>query len=191
VSHEQIWAPWRLSYLLEPTPETAQNPSALAFLAGADPSCFLCQGVVDAANPDRHVIDRDEHTVTVLNRYPYNNGHLLVAPQRHCARLDELTVAEQTSLLQTIARMIGLLEKVLKPQGFNVGLNLGTAGGAGLPAHLHWHVVPRWNGDTNFMLSVASVKVIPQALDELRGALVRTLHASGEPETLRGCPREA
>ena len=75
--------------------------------------------------------------------------------------------------MQTIARMIRLLEKVLKPQGFNVGLNMGPAGGAGLPDHLHWHIVPRWSGDTNFMLSVASVKVIPQALDELREAIVR------------------
>ncbi len=176
MSHQQIWAPWRLTYLLQPAPDSAQDQAALDFLPGADRSCFLCQGAVDPTNPDRHVIHRDRHTVTVLNRYPYNNGHLLVAPQRHCARLDELTIEEQTALMQTITRMIGLLEKVLRPQGFNVGLNLGPAGGAGLPDHLHWHIVPRWNGDTNFMLSVASVKVIPQALDELRQALMKTLH---------------
>jgi ATP adenylyltransferase len=162
-----------LSYLLEAAPASKQDQPTLAFLPGADPSCFLCQGAVDSGNPNRHVVDLDQHTVTVLNRYPYNNGHLLVAPKRHCARLDGLTVDEQTALMQTIARMIRLLEKVLKPQGFNVGLNMGPAGGAGLPDHLHWHIVPRWSGDTNFMLSVASVKVIPQALDELREALVR------------------
>jgi ATP adenylyltransferase len=136
---------------------------------------------VDPANPGRYVVQGDQHTLTVLNRYPYNNGHLLVAPQRHCARLDELTVDEQTALAQTITRMVGLLEEVLKPQGFNIGLNLGTAGGAGLPGHLHWHIVPRWNGDTNFMLSVASVKVIPQALEDLRDALIRALRTAERP----------
>jgi ATP adenylyltransferase len=141
-------------------------------------------------NPDRHVISQDQHTVTVLNRFPYNNGHLLVAPLRHCARLDELTVGEQTALVQTIARMIRLLEKVLNAEGFNVGLNLGPAAGAGLPGHLHWHVVPRWSGDTNFMLSVASVKVIPQALDDLRAALLQALQSSGDYESARGLSRE-
>lgn len=181
MSHQQLWAPWRLSYLLQPTPDSALLESAVELLPGADPNCFLCQGAVDAANPGRYVIEGTQHTLTVLNRYPYNNGHLLVAPQRHCARLDELTVDEQTALAQTITRMVGLLEKVLNPQGFNIGLNLGTAGGAGLPGHLHWHVVPRWNGDTNFMLSVASVKVIPQALEELRDAIIHALRTAERP----------
>jgi ATP adenylyltransferase len=113
----------------------------------------------------------------MLNRYPYNNGHLLVAPQLHRARLDELTSEEQTDLLQEIIGMVSILEKVLHPQGFNVGLNLGPAAGAGLPGHLHWHIVPRWHGDTNFMPAVAEVKVIPQALDSLWEALTEALAA--------------
>jgi ATP adenylyltransferase len=125
------------------------------------------------------VIHHDDLAVTVLNRYPYNNGHLLVAPRRHCARLDALTPEEQTGLAQTIARMVGVLEKVLRPEGFNVGLNLGRAAGAGLPGHLHWHIVPRWNGDTNFMPALASVKVIPQSLDALQAALTETLRKEG------------
>jgi len=175
VSHEQIWAPWRLAYLKQPSPEPQEDLRALSFLPGADQECFLCQGVADPANPARHVIHHDQQTLTVLNRYPYNNGHLLVAPRRHCARLDDLAVEEQTGLVPTIARMIGLLERVLRPEGFNVGLNLGRAAGAGLPGHLHWHIVPRWSGDTNFMPSVASVKVIPQSLDDLWKALTEAL----------------
>jgi ATP adenylyltransferase len=103
----------------------------------------------------------------LLNRYPYNNGHLLVAPQRHVARLDDLDDATQLELFQTIARMVGMLERVMQPQGFNIGVNLGRAAGAGLPGHLHWHIVPRWIGDTNFMPTIAGVHTIPQSLDAL------------------------
>jgi len=175
VSHEQIWAPWRLVYLKQASADPQEDVRTLDFLPGADAKCFLCRGAVDPANPARHVIHHDEQIITVLNRYPYNNGHLLVAPRRHFARLDELAIEEQTGLVQTIARMIRLLERVLRPEGFNVGLNLGHAAGAGLPGHLHWHIVPRWSGDTNFMPAVASVKVIPQSLDELREALTEAL----------------
>jgi ATP adenylyltransferase len=98
---------------------------------------------------------------------PYNNGHLLVAPLRHVARLDELDEPVEGELFQTIARMNGLLERVMQPQGFNIGLNLGRAAGAGLPGHLHWHIVPRWVGDTNFMPTVAGVHTIPQSLEAL------------------------
>jgi ATP adenylyltransferase len=113
----------------------------------------------------------------LLNRYPYNNGHLLVAPQLHRARLDQLCSEEQIDLFREIIAMVALLEKVLHPQGFNVGLNLGPAAGAGLPGHLHGHIVPRWHGDTNFMPAVAAVKVIPQALDSLWAALTQALSA--------------
>jgi ATP adenylyltransferase len=161
-----------LTYIKQPASD--DRPS-LEFLPGADPACFLCQGAVDPTAPERLVIFRDQGTVTVLNRYPYNNGHLLVAPKRHCARLDELSVGEQTGLMQTITRMVALLDEVLEPEGFNVGLNLGSVAGAGLPGHLHWHIVPRWGGDTSFMLSVASVRVIPQALEELQRLLIGRL----------------
>jgi ATP adenylyltransferase len=175
VRYEQLWAPWRLPYLQgEQLP--AEAPENLGeYPAGADKECFLCQGVACPNGRARHVVHRSEMCLTVLNRYPYNNGHLLVAPQLHRARLDELTPAEQTDLLQEIIRMIALLERVLTPQGFNVGLNLGLAAGAGLPGHLHWHIVPRWYGDTNFMPALAAVKVIPQALDALWEALTGAL----------------
>jgi ATP adenylyltransferase len=115
----------------------------------------------------RLVVHRSERTIAVLNRYPYNNGHMLVAPRSHRGRLDELSAEEQLGLAATIAHMVGLLEQVLRADGFNVGLNLGRVAGAGLPGHLHWHVVPRWAGDTNFMPATAAVRVIPQSLEAL------------------------
>lgn len=166
VKHEQLWAPWRLGYILG---EKSTTPacSADALLDGADSECFLCQAAVDGDDRERLVVARKKNAVIVLNRYPYNNGHLLVAPRRHVARLDELRGEEQAELWETIAQMVGLLEKQMKPQGFNVGLNLGRAAGAGLPGHLHWHIVPRWIGDTNFMPTVAGVRAIPQSLEAL------------------------
>lgn len=176
MTYEQIWAPWRLEYIQNDKQESPQEQDEPHLLPGADPQCFLCRSAADSADRrGRHVVHRGEHAVAILNRYPYNNGHLLVAPRRHQDRLDKLTPDEQLELTQTIARMIGLLEEVLAPEGFNVGLNLGLVAGAGLPGHLHWHVVPRWNGDTNFMPTLASVKVIPQSLDALWEALTGKL----------------
>ena len=119
------------------------------------------------------------HTLTILNRYPYNNGHLLIAPRRHVARLDELADDVQLECSQTITRMVSLLERVMHPEGFNVGLNLGRVAGAGVPGHLHWHIVPRWSGDTNFMPVIAGIRVIPQSLEALWEALTAELRASG------------
>jgi len=133
----------------------------------ANPTCFLCQAWPPGDDRQRNVVARGEHVVTVLNRYPYNNGHLLIAPRRHVARLDELGAEAELELSQTITRMTGLLERTMQPQGFNIGLNLGRAAGAGLPGHLHWHIVPRWIGDTNFMPAIAGISTIPQALEAL------------------------
>ena len=110
---------------------------------------------------------RTDLSVTVLNRYPYTNGHLLVAPLAHKANLGDFSDQELLDCMQTVRRMIVALDQVLQPQGYNVGLNLGQVAGAGLPGHLHWHVVPRWSGDTNFMPVLADANVIPQSLDAL------------------------
>jgi ATP adenylyltransferase len=166
VSNEQLWAPWRLGYILGE--KTVTQPCNLEDLLGdADPECFLCQSAPPGDDRQRRVVARGVHTVTLLNRYPYNNGHLLVAPRRHLARLDELGDELQLELSQTITRMVGALEKVMQPQGFNIGLNLGRPAGAGVPGHLHWHIVPRWIGDTNFMPTIAGVHTIPQSLEAL------------------------
>lgn len=174
VNSERLWAPWRLGYVQGDKQEPVVS-RPLNLLPGADADCFLCQSVADNADRQRYVIHRGSQTFTILNRYPYNNGHLLIAPRRHCGTLEGLTAEEHLELSQCMARMVEVLKKVLNPGGFNIGLNLGAVAGAGLPGHLHWHVVPRWNGDCNFMPAVAGVKVIPQSLDALWEALAEQL----------------
>ncbi|HBO42519.1 MAG TPA: HIT family hydrolase [Planctomycetaceae bacterium] len=162
---DPLWAPWRLAYIVGNKEQPRANGGELPLLDGAAPDCFLCQAAVDAKTPDRYVVEIGKHVVTVLNRYPYNNGHLLVAPRRHVARLDALTPSAEVELARTITRMVGAIEAILHPEGFNVGLNLGHAAGAGLPGHLHWHIVPRWSADTNFMPVIGRTNVIPQSLE--------------------------
>lgn len=166
MNDEHLWAPWRIGYIksdkTNPVPERE-----LDWLPGADRQCFICQSVVNDADRANLVVDRGPHTIVILNRYPYNNGHLLVAPRRHLGRLDELNADEQAACMRSITQMVGRLERLMSPEGFNIGLNLGRVAGAGLPGHLHWHIVPRWFGDTSFMPVVAGVNVIPQSLDAL------------------------
>lgn len=163
-----LWAPWRLSYVAAPKPEPP---------AHAGPDCFVCRGVAGATDRDNLIAHRTPLSVVVLNRFPYNTGHLLVCPLAHKARLDELTPAEMLDQQLTLRRMCGVLGKLFAPDGFNVGLNLGAAAGAGLPGHLHWHIVPRWNGDTNFMPVLADTKVLVQSLDALYDRLTAALAA--------------
>ncbi len=153
---EQLWAPWRLAYV---APDRDAPPK--------DDGCFICRGL--AASDDRRnlIVLRTPRGVVLLNRYPYNAGHLLIAPRAHKGRLDELDAEETLEVMEALRRMVGVLEGLMHPDGYNVGLNLGGAAGAGLPGHLHWHVVPRWSGDTNFMPVVAGAKVIVQSLDAL------------------------
>lgn len=173
---KQIWAPWRLEYILgDKEVELPESERPLEFLPGADQRCFLCQCVASEDDRRRLTVWRAEQVVVVVNRYPYNPGHLLIAPSQHLARLDQIAYDVQLELTQTLTRMVGLLEKALSPDGFNIGLNLGRVAGAGLPGHVHWHVVPRWNGDTNFMPTLAGVNVIPQSLDALWEALTEEL----------------
>jgi ATP adenylyltransferase len=135
-----------------------------------DSSCFLC----DAAKAtevaelrERLVLWSSAQCVVVINRYPYTNGHLLIAPRAHLDQLDDLPEEIVADLARQTARAIKLLKRALSPQGFNIGINLGRCAGAGLPGHVHQHVVPRWNGDTNFMSVVGEVRVVPQAMTQL------------------------
>lgn len=179
VQNDLLWAPWRLAYVSgdAAAESAAQKPRALPFLPGADPECFICQAVADQHDRQNLVVRRSDLSVVILNRFPYNNGHLLVAPLRHQGQLSELTEQEQLDLQRWISYFVGEIQRLMKAEGFNVGLNLGRVAGAGLPGHLHWHVVPRWSGDTNFMPALAGVRVIPQALD----ALWELLHDAGTP----------
>jgi len=151
---DQLWAPWRLAYVTK-----AAQPKA--------DQCFICSALATSNDRKNLVALRTSRSVVMLNRFPYNNGHLLIAPQAHKGRLEELDGEELLDGLDIVRQMVKLLEQLILAEGFNIGLNLGKAAGAGLPGHLHWHVVPRWNGDTNFMPVLGDVKVIAQSLDAL------------------------
>lgn len=152
---DQLWAPWRLAYVAAAKPP------------GEGDDCFICRGLAESDDRKNLIVFRGERCAVVLNRFPYNNGHLLVAPQAHKGKLAELTADETLEIMETVRRMTALLDELMHPDGYNIGLNLGRAAGAGLPGHLHWHVVPRWFGDTNFMPVVSDTKVISQSLDAL------------------------
>jgi ATP adenylyltransferase len=157
VTYEQLWAPWRLSYIVNSRDEPPDGEH-----------CFLCRYREDLSHDDENfVVVRGESTFVVLNRFPYNNGHLLVAPLAHKGSLDELNDGEFLECQHQLRTMTHLYGRVLTPDGFNIGLNLGRVAGAGLPGHLHWHLVPRWSGDTNFMTLLDDVRVISQSLEAL------------------------
>jgi ATP adenylyltransferase len=151
---DQLWAPWRLAYIANPKPP------------GTDP-CFICGGLVETDDRAHLIAWRRTHCTVFLNRFPYNNGHLLIAPNAHKGQLHELDDGEILAMQQTLTRLISVLDEAMRPDGYNIGLNLGRVAGAGLPGHLHWHLVPRWNGDTNFMPVVGDVKVVSQSLESL------------------------
>ncbi len=161
---ESLHAPWRIQYIL--APKTART----------DESLFtrIAQSTEDEAN---YVITRDRTCYAVLNTYPYNGGHLLVVPYKQVADLNDLTDQELGDLMLMTRRCKNALTRVMKPDGFNIGINLGKVAGAGVAEHLHIHVVPRWSGDTNFMPVIANTTVLPLALSELAAQLRRALAA--------------
>jgi ATP adenylyltransferase len=175
VDEKRIWAPWRIGYV-SGTGEADAPPTPDAWRDGADQGCFLCRAAAQyrdsrEANRQNLVVEVAQHTVVLLNRYPYTNGHLLVAPFRHVGGLDELTDAEHVEAMRMLGKYTKLQAAVIKAEGFNIGLNLGQVAGAGVPGHLHWHLVPRWPGDTNFMPALAGVRVISQSLEAAWEAL--------------------
>lgn len=148
---EQIWAPWRIEYLLQPHKEGI---------------CILCQKPQETNDEANLILHRGKSNFIMLNAFPYNPGHLMVAPYRHIAKLEDLTEAELKEHSDMIKLGIRILKESVKPAGFNIGMNLGKIAGAGIDDHIHSHIVPRWQGDTNFMPVVAKTKVLPQALSE-------------------------
>jgi ATP adenylyltransferase len=167
--HERLWAPWRLAYVAT----AAKDGDA------HDAGCFLCRYRDDPQHDaENFVVSRGEYTLTVLNRFPYNNGHVLVAPLAHKAALDDLNDGELLGCMHELRRLAATYAGILQADGFNIGLNLGRAAGAGLPGHLHWHLVPRWNGDTNFMTVVDDVRVISQSLSALYDMLKAALDST-------------
>jgi ATP adenylyltransferase len=148
---EYIWAPWRIEYILE-----AKDANKVG--------CILCHKPKEADGQANLILHRGKTNFIILNAFPYNPGHLMVAPYRHLGKLEDLSDEESREHFDLVKLSIKLLEEAIKPSGFNTGMNLGRVAGAGIEDHLHTHVVPRWQGDTNFMPVVADTKVLPQAL---------------------------
>ena len=171
-----LWAPWRLAYIQGSPAPRPQPVEPATWRTGADRACFLCRAAAVSPEHDREmgVVVRTGSSVVVLNRFPYANGHLLVAPLDHRATLADLDRDQLLDLQEQLVAWCRQIETGMEAHGFNIGLNVGAVAGAGVPGHLHWHLVPRWPGDVNFMPSVAGVKVLPQSLDalwqQLRGA---------------------
>jgi ATP adenylyltransferase len=153
LQRNNLWAPWRINYI-----------QALDKTNG----CFICNNLQRPDDDDKNlVLWRTEHSIVILNLFPYNNGHLLIAPVRHIAELDQATEEELLDMIKLVSQSQKALSLAIQPHGFNVGMNFGRCAGAGLPSHLHIHVVPRWDGDTNFMSVCSDTKVISQSLSEL------------------------
>ena len=150
---ERLWAPWRFEYVT-----TADKPD--------DNGCIFVE--LPAQDDDREnlILHRGETAFVMMNRFPYTSGHLMVAPYRHTAEIGELNDDELLEANKLVSSCVGWLKEGYGPEGFNVGINIGKAAGAGIDSHIHWHVVPRWAGDTNFMTTVGDVRVLPQGLHE-------------------------
>ena len=159
-----LWAPWRMAYIGGPRSE----------------GCLLCD--LPRENKDREslILHRGPRTYVVMNRYPYNNGHLMIVPYRHCADLGQISSEDSLELMHESQRATRILRRLFGAEGFNVGMNLGTAAGAGIAEHVHVHVVPRWVGDTNFMPVLADTKVMPDYLEATYEKLVPFFHEDGE-----------
>lgn len=167
MKRKNLWAPWRIGYIqgLDKAPGNAGDKKSDK---GEDGGCFICHNLKHPEQDNKNlVLWRTKNSIVILNRYPYNNGHLLIAPIRHIPDLSEAADTELLDMTKLIRETQKALSLAIKPHGFNVGMNFGRCGGAGLPGHLHAHVVPRWEGDTNFMHVCSDIDVISQSLDEL------------------------
>ncbi len=152
---KQLWSPWRSQHIERVVEQPLSRPG--------EPSLFV-RLAAENRDEENLILWRGQHVFVIMNLYPYNNGHLMIVPYRQVADYEALTPEEQCEMAQTVARCIRWLKYALKPDGFNVGMNIGKVAGAGIPDHVHLHVVPRWEGDTNFMPTLAETKVIPEAL---------------------------
>jgi len=175
--NRNVWAPWRMEYIRSLEEQTDEE------------GCFLCHywqhPDQDQAN---HVLWRSHGVLVVMNRFPYTNGHLLIAPAAHLESLTDLDASQMLALGAATRDALRVLTDALSPQGFNVGYNIGRCAGAGLPGHVHGHVVPRWNADTNYMAVVGDVRVIPDGLDATYALLQQSaaklnIHRDGAPGT--------
>lgn len=147
---DHIWAPWRMKYILSQKPD----------------GCIFCDKPGQTRDRENLILHRGESCFVIMNFYPYNNGHVMIVPYRHVSNLDDLTASERNDLMALLTASAEILKRAIKPDGLNIGMNLGKVAGAGIDDHLHFHIVPRWNGDTNFMPIFGNTKVLPQGLQE-------------------------
>ena len=152
---KQLWCPWRIEYILGPKPD----------------ACVFCLPEHENEDEERLVLHRGKTVFVIMNKFPYNNGHLMVTPFRHVMNICDLTPEESQECMRYLQVCTGILQKAFSPQGVNIGLNIGEAAGAGIREHLHFHLVPRWNGDSSFMAVLDEVRVMPQHLQETYTAL--------------------
>lgn len=151
---QRIWSPWRMAYI-----QAAKEQ-------GEDGGCIFCDLPAEGDDVRTMILARGELAFVIVNSFPYNPGHLMVAPLRHVGAFTSLEAAELADVDALVARSIRVLEQEMEPHGYNLGMNLGRVAGAGIPDHVHWHLVPRWNGDTNFMPVVGQTRVLPELLEE-------------------------
>jgi len=148
---KRLWSPWRMKYIQNN--HTAEE-------------CPFCAALENARPADHYLVYKGEKTFVILNRYPYTTGHLLILPLEHREQMDDLEPETRTEMMEMINHALKVLGQIYHPEGFNVGMNMGEAAGAGIPKHLHWHIVPRWVGDTNYMTAVGDVRVLPEILED-------------------------
>jgi len=154
-----LWAPWRIEYIRSPKHD----------------GCIFCDFPKEDRDRERLILYRGEHSFIIMNNYPYNPGHVMIAPYRHVGKWEDLTDDELLEIMELSQLMIKALKKAMNPHGFNMGVNLGRVAGAGIDDHVHLHIVPRWNGDTNFMPVIADTKVIPESLEEAYDELKKAI----------------
>ncbi|MEO7021482.1 MAG: HIT domain-containing protein [Ktedonobacteraceae bacterium] len=150
---ENLWAPWRMAFIAPKTPKSDE--------------CIFCTQPAAQRDDEHHIIYRGDLCYIMLNLYPYNNGHLMVAPYRHVGSISQLDSVMLAELMAQVQLALSVLRLVMNPDGFNMGINEGKVAGAGFAEHTHFHIVPRWNGDTNFMPVIADIKVMPEHLDNV------------------------
>lgn len=173
---DRMWSPWRSQHI---------DRMSMAPIRDDDERSLFARLAAEDRDEENLILWRGEHVFVIMNLYPYNNGHLMIIPFREVADYEELTIDEQVAIARATEHCIRWLRAALHPEGFNIGMNLGRAGGAGLPRHLHMHVVPRWSADTNFMATVGDTKVIPEALRKtyrkLRAVIAEDAVEQGAP----------
>jgi len=146
-----LWSPWRMSYIQDPKTNSG---------------CVFCQAQDSPDGLNNLIVHRGSHAYVIMNRYPYTSGHLMVVPYKHKPELDDFSAETRAEMMELTARCIQILRGSYQAEGFNVGANIGSAAGAGIPKHFHFHIVPRWEGDTNFMSAIGDTRVVPEDLGE-------------------------